>query len=336
MAELTGADAVREYITLADRPCFEIYRANDNSKQPVFRYKGQRGVDASNEFDKWAAIYNSGGNNYETYRIVVSKGIDETMDPADNTSKGNAGSIKKHSSMSTTFVLNSIGGMGAPTRDKDGSVIYYVPPGQQPAPKMDLTGYVAKADMEAAIANAIKHSQQDYELKLMNMRLTELEAENLMLRRDIADYDEDEEEEDDEKMGAEKALTEIWTPAAIKDVMNTGKGIYLDIKGANSTMTGTNNAPVKLNAVAGEPAVKPQNVAIPPGAAPGSFPPYVERTEANKEQVHQDQSIKINEAVAQLYQNYDAWLGDDLMTILTIAKNKPNRFKGVIESLREE
>jgi hypothetical protein len=320
MAELTGAAAVEKYILQSDRCCFEIYRKNDNSKQAVYNYKGQTAKDAAESFAQWAEIFSE---SIEPYRIVVSDGIDENDH---ETLPGAKKMRKRYSQMSTTFVLNSIGipSMGAPRKGENGEVIYYMPQQNQPQREgVDLTKYVAKAEMEAAISHAILNAQTQE-------RLRQLEAENLQLHRELREAYED--DEDDEELSGENKVLEVWTPEGIEKLLKTGKETFLEIKGNMSE-----KSPAKLNQVAGEPAAKlnPVADAIPAGAIPGKYPAYIPYTAENSALLQADQQLKINDALARLYPK-DNHIGDDLQIIAYIAENKPNRFNGVIASLREE
>lgn len=321
MAELTGADAVRQYILQADKSCFEIFLQNSNSKTPVFRYKGQQAKDAAEAFSKWATIFTSGGQNYEPYRIVVSTGIDSSAD--ENKDKQYAD--KRWQSTSTTFVLNAVAGMGAPQRGQNGEIVY-VMPGQQAAPSspgVDLTKYVAKEEMAAAIAHATLNMQ-------MQMRLDQLEAENMRLYKELRDYDYDDDDEED----SAKQILGIWTPDKANEVISGVRKAAVDIISAVQNKP----EPRKLNQVAGpQDTAQQKAVTIPAGAVPGTYPPYVDTPwdQPTLDLIVADQNIKIPKIVKYLFQ-YDAHIGDDLLKLAYIATYKEKTYNNAIAQLREE
>jgi hypothetical protein len=329
MIELTGAEAVKNYIKQSDRKVFEIYKENDNvaNGHPVYEFEGQSAEKAAEAFAQWASIFHGQGLNYQPYKIVLSNGVDKNAaDPA------KARLDKRYSTMTASFVLNSQMINNNIRRDPaTGDIVYLAgaPQAQPTAPAVDMSKYVAKADMEAAIAHAILNAQTEE-------RMRQLEAENLDLYkqlRDIYEEDEDIDEEEDEEDGI-GAVMKIWTPDKVKEILGVVKDGYLEIKGAHSGIQGGGE---KLNAVAGPGEVEQQSevVTIPAGAEPGTFPGYVTPTADNKDLIHKDQQIKMNQALARIYAK-DLHIGDDLLIIAMIAEKKPNRFKGLIESLREE
>jgi hypothetical protein len=334
MVELIGADSVIAWINQSHKPCIKIWRVSDGGNSPpVFSFKGQDETKAAEAFAEWAKIMASNPNNSTAYRLYVSDDLivdeDNLQGKGGITSEtGKKLNRMRGGAMATTFALNSQVLNGEVRRDPSGNITYIQPaPIGQPAnpvPSVDLTKYVAKEEMNAAVAHAILNAQ-------MQQRLNELEAENIELHRTIREL-EDMLDEEEEAIGEEKSIMEIWTPEAVQNLIGTAKETFLDIKGSRS-----NSVHQPLNAVAGQPEVEaqPKVVTIPAGAEPGTYPPYVTPTVENAALMQADQQKKLQDAIARLYAK-DVHIGDDLQIIAGIAENKPNRFRGLLESLREE
>jgi hypothetical protein len=341
-ADFTGVDSIVEIMRKSGRDSFAIMRPGQNLTQPaVYEYEGENAEDAAQQFSQWAALAPEDNTNRYDMNLYM-KGMDYSENLTDK-EKLSARSKKFRSKMCFTFQVHAA--TSFKQQPGNGVTVIEGPPKHRELPAQDMSKYMTRSEHEAVVNAAIEKVQTNHMIQTLSAEIAALSRR--LEEADMEDFEDEDEDYEDEELEQVERVGEV-----VRNIIKEGKDAYLEIKGATDgkdikgadlhkevagpgseqdyIMSGAMNDELEMGEEASdleEEAQKPQ--VNYDKSEYGKLPEYI------KPPVHEDQAIKVNAGLNGLY-GHDEHLGDDLLRILDMAKKKPNKFKALIISLRED